>query len=163
LLLESLAAAPAITATPSVTPLPGASKSIRGLYALMAPNDDQIPSEVLASALITGVTLQINWSTLQPSPTVVAWDVIEGALQRVTSVGKKLALKPITGTGSPAWLYGKGFAVKKYTFVPGPDRFHPVDSGKSVSMPYPWDKTMLDNWFKFVGALGQRFDGEAVF
>src|SRR5579859_2774544 len=78
---ESLtAAAPAAaTATPTITPLPPATKSMRGLFALMDPNDDQIPPEVLSSSLITGVTLQINWSTLQPSPTVVAWDTIEGA------------------------------------------------------------------------------------
>src|SRR5258708_30442785 len=143
--------------------MPAATKSMRGLYALMAPNDDQIPSQVLASTLITGVTLQINWSTLQPAPTVVAWDVVEGALKRVATVGKRLTLKPLTGTGSPAWLYGKAFGVKKYTFIPGSDRFHPLEFGKSVSMPYPWDTKMIEQWIKFVAALGQRFDAEPAF
>src|SRR5262249_43343617 len=119
--------------------------------------------EVLSSSLITGVTLQINWSTLQPSPTVVAWDTIEGALQRVAAAGKKLALKPLTGIGSPPWLYDSGIGVKKYTFVPDSDRYHPLEFGKPVTMPLPWDKNLIAQWTKFVAALGQRFDGEAAF
>jgi hypothetical protein len=160
---KNAAAGRAAAGTKTATPLPPATKSMLGLFALMNPNDDQISDDVLTSSAISGVTLQINWSTLHPSPTVVAWTVIEGALRRVADAGKKLALRPLAGVGSPAWLYSKPFGVKKNTFTPDSDRYHPLEYGKAISMPLPWDSVMLEQWAKFVGALGQRFDGEPAF
>src|SRR5689334_20565164 len=87
----------AATSTPPPTLLPPLTKSMKGLFALMKPNDDAIPDEVLSSPLITGVTLQIDWATLQPSQTIVAWDVITGALARVLAAKKVLALRPLAG------------------------------------------------------------------
>src|SRR5437763_1195576 len=75
---RNVAARNAAAGTKTATPLPPATKSMLGLFALMNPDDDQISDDVLASPAINGVTLQINWSSLHPSPTVVAWDVIEG-------------------------------------------------------------------------------------
>src|SRR5258708_20058789 len=71
---EALAAG---TATPSPSPLPPATKSMRGLFALMKPNDDAIPDELLSSPSVTGITLQIDWATLQPPPPLLPWDLIK--------------------------------------------------------------------------------------
>src|SRR5512140_528473 len=99
---SSLAAA-LPTPTPTITPFPPASKSMRGLYAVMRRNDDAIPSDVLLSPLIAGITLQLDWNVLQPTPKDFAWDVLDGAIQRAANAKKKIALRPLAGTGSPAW------------------------------------------------------------
>src|ERR1041385_2666176 len=106
-----------LPSTPPPTLLPPLTKSMKGLFALMKPNDDAIPDEVLASPLIAGVTLQIDWATLQPAQSIVAWDVIIGALARVKAANKGLALRPLAGVGSPAWLYDKTVGVRKYSFT----------------------------------------------
>ncbi len=161
-LLNRPASVNAITPTPSATPFPPASKSMRGIYAVMKRNDDAIPPEALAAPYLAGVTLQLDWNQLQPTATSFAWDVLDGAIQRVTAVGKKLALRPLAGIGSPAWLYrqDKTGGVKKFTFTPESDLYHPLDFGKEISLPYPWDKTLMERWTAFVQALGPRFDGE---
>src|SRR5258708_34155194 len=146
------------TATPSPSPLPPATKSMRGLFALMKPNDDAIPDELLSSPSVTGITLQIDWATLQPAPTVVAWDVIEGALSRVKAANKVLALRPLAGVGSPAWLYDKSVGARKYTFEPASDIYHPLPYGTSVTLPLPWDAAMLKQWRIFVQTLGSQYD-----
>jgi hypothetical protein len=156
--VSRLSPAAAITPTPTATPLAPASKSMQGLYAVMRRNDDAMPAELLKSSLITGITLPFDWNKLQPTPKDFAWDIIDGAIQRAIPAGKKLALRPLAGVGSPAWLYKGG--VKKFTFTPQSDLYHPLGFGTEVTMPYPWDKTMLDYWEAFVRALGSRFDGE---
>jgi glycosyl hydrolase family 42 (putative beta-galactosidase) len=162
LLLNRPPSASAITPTPSPSPLPPASKSMRGLYAVMKRNDDAIPPEALAAPYVAGITLQLEWNQLQPTPTGFDWDLLDGAIQRVTAAGKKLALRPLAGIGSPAWLYrpDKTGGVKKFTFTPESDLYHPLDFGKEVSLPYPWDKTLIERWTSFVQALGARYDGE---
>jgi hypothetical protein len=136
---------------------------MNGLFALMKPNDDAIPDALLSSPLIAGITLQINWSTLQPAQTIVAWDVITAALQRVAAVKKVLALRPLAGVGSPAWLYDKTVGVRKYSFTPASDLYHPLEYGKPVIMPYPWDSKLMDQWTVFVRTLGAQFDSEPAF
>src|SRR5258706_7261048 len=121
--------------TPTRTPLPPASKSMRGLYAVLKRNDDAIPADLLDSPLIAGVTLPIEWKVLQPSETSFTLDIIQGALSRVAAAKKKLALAPLAGVGSPAWLYTKN-NVKKFTFTPSSDLYHPLEFGAEVSMPY---------------------------
>jgi hypothetical protein len=158
LLNNSAQASPALTATPSITPLPPAKKSMRGLYALMARNNDAIPPDLFASPTLTGFTLQIDWSILQPEPNVVAWDIVDAAISRAKDAKKKIALRPLAGTGAPAWLYKAG--VKKFTFTPDSDRYHPLAFGNPLSMPYPWDKTLLEAWGVFIQALGDHFDKE---
>jgi hypothetical protein len=109
---------------------------------------------------ISGVTLQIDWNTLQPSQTIVAWDAINNALARLRTVSKVLALRPLAGIGSPDWLYDAPVNAKKFTFTPASDRLHPLPYGKPVTMPLPWDKNMLAAWGLFVKALGEQFDSE---
>ncbi len=152
---------PSVTPTPS--PLPPASKSMRGLFAVMDVDDVSITDELLAVPYLTGVTLQVSWATLQPSATIVAWDAIENALARLKTASKVLALRPLAGVGSPDWLYDKPFNVKKYTFTPASDRMHPLPFGKPVTMPLPWDKAMLSAWTLFVKTLGAQFDAEPKF
>jgi hypothetical protein len=148
--------AAALTPTPTATLLPPPAKPIRGLFAVMPRNEDAIPAEVLASPFIAGITVQINWSTLQPTQKDFAWDVLDSVISRASAAGKKVALKPLAGVGSPAWLYRAG--VKKFTFVPESDMYHPLEFGKPTSLPYPWDKALITAWSAFVQALGQRFD-----
>ncbi|HLY28921.1 MAG TPA: hypothetical protein VKQ72_21420 [Aggregatilineales bacterium] len=148
------------TLTPTASPFPPATKSMRGLFALMDANDVSISDELLAVPYLTGVTLQIDWATLQPSQTIVAWDAIQNALTRLRAVSKVLALRPLAGIGSPDWLYASPVNAKKFTFTPASDRLHPLPYGKPVTMPLPWDKAMLAAWTKFVKALGDQFDTE---
>src|SRR5258708_24000109 len=125
----SAAAKPA-TATPTASPFPSATKSMRGLFALMDVNDVSISDELLAVPFITGVTLQVDWDTLQPSQNIVAWDAIQNGLARLRSVSKVLALRPLAGIGSPDWLYDSPVNAKKFTFTPESDRLHPLPYGK---------------------------------
>ncbi len=153
-----------IAATPTRLP-PPASKSMRGLYAVLNRNDDAIPAEVLSSPYIAGVTLQLDWNQLQPTPTSFGWEMLDAALQRVKAAGKKLALRPLAGTGSPAWLYrpDKTGGVRKFTFTPASDLYHPLEFGQEISLPYPWDAALLERWTGFIQALGPRYDGEPAF
>ncbi len=157
LLNSGLSKGAAPTPTPTATLLPPPAKPIRGLFAILPRNEDAIPAEVLASPYIAGITVQISWSTLQPTPKDYAWDVLDGAISRAAAAGKKVALRPLAGVGSPAWLY-KTAGVKKFTFTPESDLYHPLEFGKEISLPYPWDKALIGAWSAFVQALGQRFD-----
>jgi hypothetical protein len=149
----------AAAATPTPTIVPPASKSMRGLYALMARNDDAIPADVLESPMLAGVTLQLDWSILQPGEKDFSWEIITGALSRVATAGKKLAIRPLAGIGTPKWLYEKP-GIKKFTFKPGSDLYHPLDFGTEVSLPYPWQKDFLDYWIAFIQAFGPPIDKE---
>jgi hypothetical protein len=161
-LLRASASA-AITITPSPSLMPPAAKSMAGLFVLMPPNETAIPPELLNSPLLTGITLQISWSQLQPAPNVVAWDMVEGALARVKAANKVLALRPLAGTSSPAWLYDPAVGVRRYRFTPESDLYHPLEFGQDVAMPLPWDEALLREWGKFISVLGGRFDGEPNF
>ncbi len=155
---ETLNTALAAGGTPTPTPLPPAKKSMRGLFALMDRNNDAIPTALFDSTVLAGFTLQLDWATLQPAPNIVAWDVLDGAITRAKSANKKIMLRPLAGIGAPSWLYKAG--VKKFTFTPQSDRYHPLEFGKPVTLPYPWDKTLQDAWATFVQVLGDRYDSE---
>jgi hypothetical protein len=148
----------AITATPSPTFLPPATKNMKGLFAVLAPESTDIPPEVLNSPSITGVTLQLSWNQLQPAQTVVAWQPIENTIVQLSAVKKVLAIRVLAGAFSPRWIYELG--VRRYVFTPFSDLQHPVGFGQSVTVPFPWDGLLHQFWGQFVGVLAAKIDAE---
>jgi hypothetical protein len=93
---------------------------------------------------IAGLSLRFSWEHLEPERGVYDWSVLDGEIDRVAALGKKVTIRPQAGAFAPNWLYAEGAESTL--------------SNKGNRMPMPWDPVMLDAWQEFISALGERYN-----
>jgi hypothetical protein len=118
------------------------------------------PSTMVDAALgdqyVSGLSVRVSWSTLEPSPGVYNWRPIDDAIARARSAGKLAMIRILAGIYTPDWVLAQ---VPTLTFS-GADCYNAATTYPSqVTMPIPWNGTFLSLWSRLVGAMGARYDG----
>src|SRR5262249_11101896 len=103
--------------------------------------------EVLADPNVDGVTLRLDWATLEPTEGQYDFTYLDTTLASIGAAGKKALVRILTQSGKPAWVTR---AVKNG----GGLFFKWVDNGKPTSIPVFWDPTFLAKKTAMIQALG---------
>jgi len=124
-----------------------------GLYCSCPPttgngNGSVIP-EVAQLDHVDGVLVRLEWGTLEPSPGVYDWSLLDEQIARAELYGIKVSLAVVNGSAAPSWLSAMG--VEMFSFQFGSD---------TREMPVPWDSTFQSRWTQFIAALGARYANE---
>ena len=107
-----------------------------------------------APKTVFGIAWRFQWATLEPSPGVYNWSVVDAALAASRAHGRPASILVIPGVAAPAWALGRCVSV-----VVSNSGLSGVPS--SARMCLPWDSTYLGNWEAFVRTLGRRYNGAA--
>ena len=124
-----------------------------GLYCSCPPttgngNGSVIP-EVAQLDHVDGVLVRMEWSTLEPSPGIYDWSLLDEQIARAEQYGIKVSLAVVNGNAAPSWLSSMG--VEMFSFQFGTE---------TREMPIPWDSTFQSRWTQFIAAMGARYANE---
>ena len=124
-----------------------------GLYCSCPPttgngNGSVIP-EVAQLDHVDGVLVRLEWGTLEPSPGVYDWSLLDEQIARAEQYGIKVSLAVVNGSAAPSWLSALG--VEMFSFQFGTE---------TREMPVPWDSTFQSRWTQFIADLGARYANE---
>lgn len=155
------------------------SESVQGIYSLMKGMRPVDPS-VLKIKYVKGVSIRASWAEIEPEEGKFNWDYLDRALEEVRKEGKKAMLRILPGVHTPEWVYKKGAELleigasrpRRRAFVKEEGS---VDKSKdrggreggamrarSAGTPVPWDNKYLNDWIRFITALGKRYGSEAA-
>lgn len=131
-----------------------ASPGVRGIYVL-SNNSHPLPAGVLQHPDLTGVSLRTNWAEVQAVPGEFRWS-FDQEIARARASGKKVMLRISAGVKTPAWVYRAGAASFSFTET---DSFKKSE-GNRLQIPIPWDPVYLDQWSRFIQAMGKKYASE---
>ncbi len=128
-----------------------------GIYAL--PTGGRIDPKVITYPFVKGISIRIPWKVLEPERGVFDWDRIEKIISLAKKEHKYVNIRILAGVYSPEWIFSDP-NIPKIKFIcrnPNKKKFY----GKSVTMPVLWDRRYLEEYYRFLRALGQKFDKES--
>ena len=124
-----------------------------GLYCSCPPTtgngSGSVIPEVAQLDHVDGVLVRMEWGTLEPSPGIYDWSLLDEQIARAELYGIKVSLAVVNGSAAPSWLSSMG--VEMFSFQFGTD---------TREMPVPWDSTFRNRWAQFIAALGSRYANE---
>src|SRR5215831_12030683 len=137
------------TATATATPTPTGAAVPQGVFSLTDPGI-QPWATTLADPDVDGITIQQNWSDLEPTEGAFNWTFLDSAVAASGAAGKGVLLRIGTQFGKPAWVTT---AIQNA----GGSFFTYTNNGVSVSIPVFWDPTFLAKKTDMIAALGAHF------
>ena len=124
----------------------GRAQIPQGVFSIanngLAPQD-----EVLADPNVDGVTVRLDWATLEPSEGIFDFSYLDTTVASCAAAGKKVLLRIMTQSGKPKWVTT---AVQNA----GGLFFRFLSNGKNTSIPVFWDPTFLAKKTAMIQALG---------
>lgn len=124
-----------------------------GLYCSCPPTtgngSGSVIPEVAQLDHVDGVLVRMEWATLEPSPGVYDWSLLDEQISRADQYGIKVSLAVVNGSAAPSWLSSMG--VEMFSFQFGTE---------TREMPVPWDSTFQSRWTQFIAAMGARYANE---
>lgn len=124
-----------------------------GLYCSCPPTtgngSGSVIPEVAQLDHVDGVLVRMEWGTLEPTPDVYDWSLLDEQIARAELYGIKVSLAVVNGSAAPSWLSSMG--VEMFSFQFGTE---------TREMPVPWDSTFQNRWTQFIAALGSRYANE---
>lgn len=124
-----------------------------GLYCSCPPTTGfglgSVIPEVAQLEHVDGVLVRLEWGTVEPSPGVYDWSLLDEQIARAEQYGIKISLAIVNGGSAPAWLESLGAQMFTYLFFE-----------ETRQMPIPWDSVYQSRWLQFVAALGDRYSNE---
>ena len=125
----------------------------RGVFSL-TPAKAPVSAGVLASPLVTGVTIRSPWATVEATAGVRDWSYVDAELARAAAAGKQVALRITSGgRNTPAWVMTPD--VQTFAFLDG-NPYSPT-YGTMIEIPVFWDPVFLERKKQLIAAAGQRF------
>lgn len=103
---------------------------------------------------ISGILLNEDWQTLEPTPGKYDWKNLDDAVALVRSHKRFYKLKLHPGTSTPDWVYAKGAAAFG-TLGTNPHRKSTYK--KPLRLPVPWDPVFLRHYEGLIRAAGARY------
>lgn len=124
-----------------------------GLYCSCPPTSGMGTGSVIPEVAqldhVDGVLVRLGWDTVEPSPGVYEWSLLDEQIARAEQYGIKISLAIVNGSAAPDWLESLGVEHFDYLFRDDPR-----------SMPVPWDPTFQSRWSQLISALGARYANE---
>lgn len=130
-----------------------------GIAVVLPPGEKGYLSanlDVLKNAYVSGVSVQINWSDIEPVQGKPDWSRLDALFAAATSSQKWVQLDIFPGFRSPEWAM-EGAKTDSFNIPYG--RGH----GTVAKLPMPWDPVYLDRWFAFVKQLSERYGKSPAF
>src|ERR1700722_10753402 len=116
--------APAPVAGPTRMPS-GLPRKPRGIYAVVALDETpgaappDLPA-LLGNPAVSGLTVRVFWSTLQPAKDRYDWSKLEEAFAAASSKNKTVQLIILPGFGTPRWVMDELPTCDPYLSSTGP-------------------------------------------
>ncbi len=124
-----------------------------GLYCSCPPTTGNgwgsVVPQIAQMDHVDGVLVRLEWRTVEPSPGVYDWSLLDEQITRAQQYGIQVSLAIVNGGSAPVWLEWLGVEMFSFLFF-----------GESRQMPIPWDNTYQNRWSQFVGELGARYADE---
>ena len=124
-----------------------------GLYCSCPPTtgmgQGSVIPEVAQLDHVDGVLVRLEWRTVEPSPGVYDWSLLDEQIARAEQYSIRISLAIVNGGSAPSWLASLGVPMFSYQFF-----------DETRQMPIPWDSTFQARWSQFVQALGARYANE---
>ena len=124
-----------------------------GLYCSCPPTTGigtgSVIPEVAQLDHVDGVLVRLGWKSVEPSPGVYDWSLLDEQIARAEQYGIKVSLAIVNGGSAPSWLASLGVPMFSYEFF-----------DQTSQMPIPWDSTYQARWSQFVSDLGSRYANE---
>jgi hypothetical protein len=113
-----------------------------GIYYLGSA-DNPVSSQNFSRQNISGVVVRFKWETIEPSPGVFNWTLIDGELSKAITYNKKISLQPL---GKPLWLKNIGCQFYYYQ-EKNPNS---PNNGQIVIGFIPWDTIYINRLKNFI-------------
>ncbi len=114
------------------------------------PTTKQLDLSPLDNPNISGVALQIHWADIEPTEGNPDWTKLDQLFNTAQAKGKWVHLLIFPGFFTPQWALN-GVQTDQFPIQYGPGH------GKVETLPMPWDKTYLQNWFAFLKLVADRY------
>ena len=149
---KSFALLSLVVLSPSITRAGDIDRPM-GLYCSCPPTTGvgtgSVIPEVAQLEHVDGVLVRLEWRTVEPSPGVYDWSLLDEQIARAEQYGIKISLAIVNGGAAPSWLSSLGVQMFSFDFF-----------GDTRQMPIPWDSTYQQRWTEFVSNLGARYSEE---
>jgi hypothetical protein len=154
--------------------VPGAVRSPRGIYAVVAIDEEgtldtsELKALVSNPAVTGGLTIRVFWSTLQPAVDRYDFTRLEEAFTVAAAQHKTVQLIILPGAGAPSWLVSRLPSCDPYLQgdAPSPDAsrcgkvtfdFAEGRVRGPLEWPLPWNPEYKKRWREFLGEVQERF------
>lgn len=128
-----------------------------GLYAV-TPLNRQLDESVVATPSLSGISIRVGWSALQPSAQEPDFSLIDAQLALARKYNKKVSLSIEAGIETPDWVYSLG--ARPFSFVLDESAGERVC--QRVRMPIPWDPVYLDSFRSLIRAASRRYNRSSL-
>jgi hypothetical protein len=93
---------------------------------------------------VSGFTLEVKWSDIEPSPGVFDWSTIDFYALPVAAAGKPIKIGIVAGGATPSWLYTSPYNVPNATILSSGPK--PVFICQSADEPAFWNANFQTAW-----------------
>jgi hypothetical protein len=104
-------------------------------------------SQELNNPSVAGLSARFTWDVIQPQKNQYNWDIIDNAINRAKTYGKKIILRVTAGINTPEWVYNDGAHYIVFE-----------NAVSIIKMPIVWDNIYIQDWCNFIDALGNRYN-----
>lgn len=126
---------------------------VSGVFCLFPVDEDVSAVPEWNYPFVTGAAVRVKWATIEPAQGTYSWTLLDTAVAKAQSSGKKVAISVIAGCFSPQWVYNLSHQILT---------LRGRDANAGTTMPAPWDANYLSAWTDFISNLGARYGGLPV-
>ncbi len=109
-------------------------------WFLLQKVDGDAPQAALKSQAVDGVSIRVNWRSLEPRDDQWDWKYLDRQVQNAQRNGKQVMLRVMAGVDSPSHSY----------------------RSKTSEIPTPWDPHHVAEFDEMISELGRRYAGPIV-
>ena len=120
----------------------------------------EIDRNLSSNPYITGVYIITHWRLIEPKENQLDLSRLDRVIEIIRKQGRYYKLSVNPGIYTPEWVYELG-AEAFNTLGSNPDRREIYN--KKTKVPIPWDPVFLDQYFKTLGAIAERYRDDASF
>jgi hypothetical protein len=143
----------------SAVPVHASEKTdMNGIYVL--PAGEGLKSAAAEAPFVKGYSIRVAWKKLEPRRGRYNWDPIDDILAAARKNGKYVTLRVLAGAESPDWVL-RNPEIPKIEFVSrNPNK--KKNYNKEVTLPRLWDEKYLNEYYRFLDAMGKRYGAEPL-
>lgn len=144
-----------VGSTPAGSPSPPPAAGEGGIFVGAGIPNQAVEEALIQLPFVAGFCVRTTWEDVEPKDGEFDWSYIDEQLALGQRDGKKVILRVMAGVYTPDWVYSKG---AQDLAIPSNPRTEDKPIPRPARTPIPWDPVLLEEWGRFVDALGQRYD-----